>query len=48
MYETVFGGTGYSNRDAGLGAAVGVILAVIVVIIFAVMNLLIKEEKIEM
>ena len=48
MYETVFGGTGYSNRDAGLGAAVGVTLAIIVVIIFAVMNLLIKEEKIEM
>lgn len=48
MYETVFGSQGISNRDAGLGAAVGVTLAVMVVLIFAIMNLLIKEEKIEM
>lgn len=48
MYETVFGSQGISNRDAGLGAAVGVTLAVMVVIIFAIMNLLIKEEKLEM
>ena len=41
-------GEGISNRDAGLGAAVGVTLAIIVVIIFAVMNLLIREEKVEM
>ena len=48
MYETVFGSQGISNRDAGLGAAVGVTLAVMVVIIFGIMNLLIKEEKLEM
>ena len=47
MYNTVFGSTGVTNRDAGKGAAVGVTLALIVVIIFFVINKLIKEEEVE-
>lgn len=47
MFNSVFGSKGVSSVDAGIGAAVGVTLAVVVVIIFMVMNLLIKEEKVE-
>ena len=47
MYNTVFGTTGVSNRDAGKGAAVGVTLAIIVVLIFVVMNFIIKDEEVE-
>lgn len=48
MYNNVFGSSrGVGNIDAGIGAAVGVTLAIIVVIIFMVMNFIIKEEKVE-
>ena len=38
LYDTVFGGTGIVERDAGAGAAVGVVLTVIIIAIYAVMN----------
>ena len=38
LYDTVFGGKGNSTRDAGAGAATGVILALIIVVIYVIMN----------
>lgn len=49
MYTQVFGSANdITERNAGLGAAVGVILSAFVVTIFLVMNKLVREEKIEM
>ncbi len=47
LYDTVFGGKGVIERDAGAGAAVGVVLAVIIVAVYFVMNRLLKEEDLE-
>lgn len=47
MYNIVFGSKGVTERDAGRGAAVGVTLALFVVIIFFIFNKLIKEEEVE-
>ncbi len=47
LYDTVFGGKGVVNLDAGAGAAVGVVLAVIIVIVYALTNFLIKDGDLE-
>ena len=39
LYDTVFGGKGVVQRDAGAGAAVGVVLTVIIVLVYALTNL---------
>ncbi len=47
LYDMVFGGKGVSVRDAGAGAAVGVLLTLIIIAIYAVMNLLLKDSDLE-
>lgn len=48
MYQLVFGGNMVvTDRNVGSGAAVGVILTVIVVIMFAITSKLFKEDRIE-
>lgn len=48
MYQMVFGGNMVvTDRNVGSGAAVGVILTVIVVIMFAITSKLFKEDRIE-
>lgn len=48
LYIKLFGaGNTVTERDAGAGAAIGVILAVCVVLIFTVVNKLIKEDDLE-
>ena len=47
LYDTVFGGTGIVERDAGAGAAVGVVLTLIIIAIYVVMNKLLKETDLE-
>ena len=47
LYDTVFGSTGTTARDAGAGAAVGVILALIIVVVYFVMNRVIKDDDLE-
>ena len=47
LYETVFGGKGVINRDAGAGAAVGVVLAVIIIVVYLISNVLLKDTDLE-
>ncbi len=47
LYDTVFGSQGNAARDAGAGAAVGVILAIIIVLVYAVMNGLLRDDDLE-
>lgn len=48
LYVKLFGaGNTVTERDAGMGAAIGVILAVCVVLIFTVANKLLKEDDLE-
>lgn len=48
MYQLVFGNNMIvTNRNVGAGAAVGVILTIIVVILFAVTTILFRDDKIE-
>lgn len=47
LYDTVFGSKGNSSRDAGAGAAIGVILALFIIIIYFTMNKLIKDDELE-
>lgn len=47
LYDTVFGGKGVVERDAGAGAAVGVVLTVIIVLVYVVTNVLIKDGDLE-
>ena len=47
LYDTVFGGTGIVERDAGAGAAVGVVLTLIIIAIYVVMNTLLKDIDLE-
>lgn len=47
-YDKVFGTANAGTvLDAGTGAAVGVLVAVLVLITYAVMNKLLKEEALE-
>lgn len=47
LYDTVFGGTGIVERDAGAGAAVGVVLTLIIIAVYIIMNKLLKETDLE-
>lgn len=47
LYDTVFGTVGNVQRDAGAGAAIGVVLAVIVGAIYFIMNKLLKDDDLE-
>lgn len=47
LYDTVFGGKGVVQRDAGAGAAVGVVLTLIIVLVYVVTNVLIKDGDLE-
>ena len=47
LYDIVFGGTGVTKRDAGAGAAVGVVLTLIIIFIYWVMNKLLKDSDLE-
>lgn len=47
LYDTVFGSKGNASRDAGAGAAVGVVLALIIIIVYAVLNRLLRDDDLE-
>ena len=47
LYDTVFGGKGVTTRDAGAGAATGVLLALIIVAIYLILNRLLKDDDLE-
>ena len=47
LYDTVFGSAGNSERDAGAGAAVGVVLALFVAVVYLVTNKLLKDDDLE-
>ena len=47
LYDTVFGGKGVVQRDAGAGAAVGVVLTVIIVLVYVLTNVLVKDGDLE-
>ena len=47
LYDIVFGGTGIVERDAGAGAAVGVVLTLIIIAIYAIMNKVLKDTDLE-
>ena len=47
LYDIVFGGTGIVERDAGAGAAVGVVLTLIIIAIYAIMNVVLKDSDLE-
>lgn len=47
LYDTVFGGKGVAKRDAGAGAATGVILALIIIVIYFIVNRLLKDDDLE-
>lgn len=47
MYQIVFGNTGMTERMPGKGAAVGIMMALVVVVIFAIVNKLFKEDDLE-
>ena len=47
MMNIVFGSKGITDRDAGRGAAIGVSMAILVLVVFFFFNKLIKEEDVE-
>ena len=47
LYDTVFGGKANATRDVGAGAAVGVVLALIIIVIYFVMNRLLRDDDLE-
>lgn len=47
LYDTVFETTGNVQRDAGAGAAIGVVLAIFVAIVYFIMNKLLKDDDLE-
>lgn len=47
LYDTVFGGKANATRDAGAGAAVGVVLALIIIVIYFIMNRLLRDDDLE-
>lgn len=50
MYELVFGSSNASSavRDSGVGAAIGVMMAVVVVSVFALTNFIVKNDDVEL
>lgn len=47
MFNTTFGTTGNTQVDAGAGAAVGIMMAAVVLIVFALVNSIVKEDDLE-
>lgn len=47
LYDMVFGGKGVVTRDAGAGAAVGVVLALIIIAVYFVLNRLLRDDDLE-
>lgn len=47
LYDKVFGGKGVVERDAGAGAAVGVILTLIIIAVYLVTSRLLRSEDVE-
>ena len=47
LYDTVFGGKGVVERDAGAGAAVGVVLTLIIIAVYTISNLALKDSDLE-
>ncbi len=47
LYDIVFGSKEYTVRDAGAGAAVGVVLTLVIIAVYAVSNVLIKDTDLE-
>ena len=47
LYDTVFGGKGVIERDAGAGAAVGVVLTLIIIAVYMVTERLLRSEDLE-
>ena len=47
LYDTVFGGKGVVERDAGAGAAVGVVLTLIIIAVYAITNVVLKDSDLE-
>ena len=48
LYDTAFPSRGSSAADPGAAAAVGIVLAVIILVVYLVMNKLIKDDDIEL
>ena len=47
LYDTVFGGKGVVTRDAGAGAAVGVVLTLIIIAVYLVTERLLRSSDLE-
>lgn len=47
IYNQIFGAKGSYTRDAGAGAAVGVILAMLILLVYILVNKLIKDDDLE-
>ena len=47
MYNITFGTLGSAKRDAGLGAAVGVMMALVVLVVFFIVNRIAKNDDLE-
>lgn len=47
MYDMVFGSKSAKTTDAGVGAAVGCVMALVVMLVFFVMNHLLKDDDLE-
>lgn len=47
LYDTVFGGKGVVTRDAGAGAAVGVVLTLIIIAVYLVTDRLLRSSDLE-
>ncbi len=47
LYDTVFGGKGVVTRDAGAGAAVGVVLTLIIIAVYLITSVTLKSNDLE-
>ena len=47
LFSIIGGGNTVTERNAGLGAAIGVLLSVCVVIVFTICNRVIKDDDLE-
>ncbi len=47
LYDLVFGGKGITQRDAGAGAAVGVVLTLFIVVVYYIVNAIIRDDDLE-
>ena len=48
MYNVTFGTMGNAERNGGLGAAVGVVMALVVLVVFFVVGRLVKDDDLEL